>query len=605
MNNQLTAKQQELDTQTAYLETCQAKASEIKTQIESLTQEDVVANSEVISTLQEDLEAIQTEIVNVENNINTLNATITNLNSNIETLTQEKQDLQNQVNTLTQTLSEKETEINNLNAEITSLNNQITSLQQQLENCDVVMANNGFKLKLYTISNGGSNLDTSWLGKINTSYATQIENYIFGEQEKDTIALGFAESYNVTIKSLNSTQTFTGETCNQLQLTKDTKKSINWYYSNGNKIEDPNIIFNMFTVGDVMFEVVYATNNNKLETLTINCYTTIDETSLNTSSFTGIYTYNNPMGCPISLDFKTMTCSGFDMTSDSHSFSINENDKFFTVDDNLGTYTYEVQDNNIVLTQSGYVGIELERQLSDISKIGEYITSPTYLGNKGTTLTLENQINYNGQVYDLIIASSSKATYFNYSTKDYFTLHFKENADFTYSFTLNEEIFTATEATIPHLEDKFIGQYRESSRGVLTINKTYITDTFGRYYKLKSYDGEKAIYKNNGTSITLIFAEDENGIYLTYSNYTYRKLDSYFGINDKYQGWYNCENDTLGIYIGAKTFTYNSSKIGCKSLSYYNENNYQFGSINLIFTENEDGSISFEWNGNTYTKQVS
>ena len=134
LNNQLTSTKQDLDTQTAYLETCQNKAIEIKSQIETLSQEDTQANALELSTLQTDLENIQTEVTKVENKINTLNATVSSLNTSIATLTAEKQELQTSVTNLNSQISAKDTEIESLNAEIVKLNSQVASLQEQVNN---------------------------------------------------------------------------------------------------------------------------------------------------------------------------------------------------------------------------------------------------------------------------------------------------------------------------------------------------------------------------------------------------------------------------------------------------------------------------------------
>ena len=115
----LQTKEQELAVQTAYLETCQNKAVEIKTKIETLTQEDSQLNAQAIATLQDDLLKIEIEVTNVETKIQSLNVTITNLNSDIAVLTQEKQNLQTTVDTL--------------NAQVGSLNKQIESLNKRIQ----------------------------------------------------------------------------------------------------------------------------------------------------------------------------------------------------------------------------------------------------------------------------------------------------------------------------------------------------------------------------------------------------------------------------------------------------------------------------------------
>ena len=593
LNSTLQAKEQELETQTEYLETCQTKALEIKTKIETLTQEDSQLNAQAIATLQDDLLKIETEVTNVENRISTLNGSISNLNANISTLTQEKQDLQATVDSLN-------AQVESLNNQINGLNEQITSLQEQvqaLSNSDVIMTKNGFKLATYSTNSPIAD-ERSFLDKRNTiDFVGQSRSFLTYYYDESIIAFGFAESYNVTIKSLNSTQTFTGDTYNQLHFSEKTNKSINWFYSNGTEIKNPDTVFKMFANGEVRFEVLYSADNNRnLENLIINCYTTIDEFAINNCSLSGVYTYKNPMGRYCTLDFRTMMSDGVGMSMAIEPFTIDEVNKKIYLNDI--SYTYKIQDNNLVLDDMLF-----ERTLSNISKIGQNITSPTYVSNNGNTLKLDNQLTYNGQSYDLIIASATQATYFNYSTKDCFTLEFKENKDYKYTFIINDEIYTASEPTVPHLESKYVGQYGYEN-GFYILGDTYMIDSTGGYCKLISFDGSNAKFGLGGdSSTTITITEDETGIYLKGA----KKVDVDYRINDKFQGWYHCDEDVSGIYVGPNCFC------DCKSSTDYSlfsheSNNYIFNDngnkVSVEFVKNANETISFEYNGKTYTKQA-
>lgn len=141
LNSTLQAKEQELETQTEYLETCQTKALEIKTKIETLTQEDSQLNAQAIATLQDDLLKIETDVTNVENRISTLKGSISNLNANISTLTQEKQDLQATVDSLNAQVESLNNQINGLNEQITSLQEQVQALSNSGVNSDYIYYN--------------------------------------------------------------------------------------------------------------------------------------------------------------------------------------------------------------------------------------------------------------------------------------------------------------------------------------------------------------------------------------------------------------------------------------------------------------------------------
>ena len=433
----LEAKEQELSTQTEYLQTCQTKAVEIRTKIKALNeksstenQDNYMSGAEPQAPLEAELESIENEITTTETKIQKLNATISNLNTNISTLTQEKQDLQTTVDSLN-------AQVESLNEQISTLNAQITSLQEQLNNSEV----SSTKVADFYYYYNDPKLSVKT--KIFKNKTTCVTNFDLDYFLADSVNLGTGELVTVSTKEYSQDVYFYSTGLSAFNFNIITKL-------NGEEITVSSmreLILRPDVGSTYNIVATFIDCDTESNTLTINFYTT--PTTL----------YKNNEGVYVDLVQLACSCGGTYIKSlDSY--------VYYTVDyySNQRVYTLDFEsfydiDGKVVYTKSDKLIMDFDiisgKYISDDNdEIFVYLNSETnYLyycfdgveslyghfqiysfSNNILTLyrygdglkikfnTLDNQLTYNDKVYNFINEVPTFITGTYLSVKDDITL---------------------------------------------------------------------------------------------------------------------------------------------------------------------------------------